>query len=222
VLLANLIALFGIRIPQVREKRRDFEERISLRIMETMLSSRDLYKSEMQRINEHRKEEGNEPLEVMNYEKMKRTFKSTEWRIEVPNELHLLREMELLDAVIPLVFDRDWILSVAPSGHQFICSDRPVSLVWTSPIPSVNYAPGFGVENSELTFPLSKGLAITGCFEAEERVVEVSPARVNQINGRTVAFSERLLYSEGNDFSFSDTDGRTKDIQHIVEHTVDP
>lgn len=216
ILLANLIGLFGIRLPQMREKVRDFEERIHLRIIEQLLSSREFYEAEMHRLNRAREEQGLDPLNVLEYDQMKLAFESAEWELEVPRERHFVREMELLDVILPYIIERTWTLSIAPENHQFICSDRPVSLVWTSPVPQVAYAPGFGIKNSELTFPLSKRLALIGTFEGEEQVTQVSQARVNEINGRTVHYAERFLYSGSRDFRFLDTDGTVRNVQDVI------
>ncbi len=213
--LMNLVAVFGIRGPRFRENIRRADEHVHSIILDYLRSDKDLFESIRDKMNAAR-EPSDEPLEDLSFEDFKEFVGTHDLKLEVPTTRHVFDEIDLLDTIVPLVHARKWTLMIAPDECEFITCDRPVALNWLPPYPRVYHSPGFGTENSELTFPLAKELALYGVFDGTNSVKNVDEETVNAINDRTVAFSTRFLYSASDEFSFSDASGRLRSVKSII------
>ena len=67
--------------------------------------------------------------------------------------------------------------------------------------------PGFMEEDSEVTIPLSKQLALYGRFDSKERTEEATGRIVGEINTRTASAAKRFIYSPEEDFVCRGIDG---------------
>ena len=118
---------------------------------------------------------------------------------------------------------REWTLFYISQGEtRFICSDRPISCQWDADMPPGMRTPGFMEEDSEITMPLSKKLALYGRFDGEERTVEATPRIVGEINTRTSSAAKRFIYSPEDDFVCRGIDGHLDWAADILLDPPDP
>lgn len=121
----------------------------------------------------------------------------------VPAKENLIgQEWQLWAAILPLLEQRQWTLMIAPPGSRgFVTSDRPYALRWSDPaLREGFYPPGLGCDDTNLTFPLSRDLALVGRFDASRETVEIDERMVASINLMTFSSAMTQLYADG-DFS---------------------
>jgi len=104
-----------------------------------------------------------------------------------------VQQMVLMAAnLAPILSLRSWQLRIADSAApDFICSDSPVSLNWTTST-SGPYPPGFGLKNTVVRIPLHKRMAMVGLFDAEATQQMAGRNEVAQINSATGMHASQL------------------------------
>lgn len=168
----NLMALLAVRSPQMRENMRDFQERLMKMTMGVVLAKKERWEAQIQRM----RVAGQAPEDQLSYEQVKRFHNEDQYTIEVPRELHIGAEFKVFDPVLRTLIARKWRLYYASEaqGH-FVTSDHPVVLTWNHPEsvpPMVRDSPGFGMQDTEVVFPLTSECFLLGRFEGMEDGVE--------------------------------------------------
>jgi hypothetical protein len=198
IYLLNLIGLAAIRNPDHRETYRDFHERLATSIMSLATSTPEIWESQMRGA----KKAGYVPVDAdTDYERMKDFISRGEYTVELPTERHMIAEMEGLDAILPHLVKRKWMLVKAPQDSPgFVTSDRPVCLIWSEkkrrPI-------GFGLKGTEVVFPVSNRLVVMGAFELEDSDITINERQVAELNGLFVAYSRRQVYARDLNFLYT-------------------
>lgn len=105
--------------------------------------------------------------------------------------------LEMHQALFPVIAARTWSLFEA-TDDEFIASDNPVSLVATSPAAGPFF--GFGVRDTEITFPISKRHALVGSFHDEGVISPIERKLVGLLNKRTLDSAQRFVYSAGEQY----------------------
>jgi len=182
----NLMALMVVRSPQQRENRRDFQARVSERVLDLLLESKERW-------------EGSIPTgsgdgaaaRKVTYEEAKEFHERKQYTIEVPTVRHIQDEAELVSAVLPFLARRKWTVLVGtPQSGHFITTDNPVTLDWNDPTkvpPMYRYSPGFGMNDTTVHFAISKKVAIFGTFDGQDRALIAAPEIVSLFNTHLLA-----------------------------------
>lgn len=205
--LMTFVALMASRTPRVRNVFAKPMVDMMERMGEMMVSTREHWEQTV----EDAKRNGVELKGDLSYEKMKDFIENKRYTIEPSQGYHILTLFETMKTICPLLHERNWALLVAREGTgEFICSDDPIGLVWTVKDVPALYGPGFGVGGTELTLPLTKGIAVCGKFEdyASNRM-EVGTGTIAAVNSRT-AMGSRCLYSASENFHWIDTADQVK------------
>jgi hypothetical protein len=198
----NLIAVLAVRHPGQRENYRHFHERISKSIMSGLVSSRRMWESTIRKASVAGYIS---PDADTDYERMKDYVLEGNYRIHLPNEMHMKAELAGVDAILPYLGGRGWMLvNTPPRSGGFVTSDRPVSLIWSEP----RRGPiGFGLRGTEVIFPLSNRLALMGAFDIEDEVNTATEEFVAEINGLTISQSRRQVYARDRNFLYTSQQG---------------
>lgn len=204
-LVLNLAALLAVKNPRQRENTRDFAERLSKKMMQMVLSKKEIWESHVRRM----KEDGvwDDSKEV-SYEDMRKFVREDEYTISMATEAHLSAELKAFDAVLPYFIDRQWTSIVAPPKTSgFITCDHPVTLFWTDGNRQGNFPPpGHSLKNTTVVFPVSSRLAILGQFEKmPEFSFQATAEQVASINNATILNADRQIYARDNDFDYMST-----------------
>jgi hypothetical protein len=200
-LLLNLIGLLHIRNPRLRERFRGFRERLAKRVLDVALSSPQMWDSQVKKA----KEAGFMPADAdTDYDKLKTGYNPDYYKIEVPNVENIRTEMETFDHILPLLFERKWVLAKAPEGSAgFITSDHPVCLMWSEPNPArANRGPGLKHKGTEILFPISPSLAVIGAYELENAEADLTEEEVAASNGTIAVFAQRQVYAPTMNFQY--------------------
>jgi len=207
-LILNLVALLAIRSPERREHMRQFHEQIAERVMGLILHSKDRWESQMAKL----KEDDPTYNRSVTYEQAKEFFESKQYTMQVAREHHIHMEMNLIDAILPYLVDRNWRLLVAGENTgPFITTDRPVSLTWKDPEnipPFYRSSPGYGLMGTQVYFPVSQELALVGEFDGSEGVHGASEELVAVMNSTMLFNMNKQVYSPKLDFKFYGKDNQ--------------
>jgi len=207
-ILLNLIALIAVRSPERREHMRKFQAQIAERIMGMTLDSKDRWESQVSKLENDSNQANN-----VSYEDAKEFFDSKEYTIDVAREHHIRMEMIQIDAILPCLFNRKWLLVVAnDETGPSITTDRPMNLSWKEPdkIPPFYRAnPGFGLMDTEVYFPISQELALIGEFDGEDKTIEANEGLVAVLNSKMLFNLNCQIYAPKFDFKFF---GKNNDI----------
>lgn len=216
ILVFNLMALLAVRNPRRRESTRKFHEDVAKKIMELTVATKERYESSLA---------GAKEAGVLNsggdvtYEQARNFVERREFKVDVPTTRHVALEMQSIDTVLPLLVERKWILLIAPTNSGgFVTTDHPVVLQWAdAKDKGAFYSPGFGVRGTEVIFPISHNLALSGTFEGQEGVIEATTEIVAATNGIVIAHGHRQVYARDDKFRYMITLGhlrRGSDVLH--------
>jgi Protein of unknown function (DUF4238) len=88
-----------------------------------------------------------------------------------------------------------WMLFSASGNCRFVTGDAPVAYVDPTLRPQERRPVGLMHQNVELTFPLSKDMAILAHWtKAEDQFERVSNSTVKAINMRTIQNADRFVF----------------------------
>jgi len=210
-IILNFMGLLAIRNPHFREVMRRFVDDVTSRIMDLTLATKERWEGQVAQM-----EKDGVDISGVSYEDMKRFVEEKKYHLTVATDFHIHQELKGLDAILPHLFNRTWLLVEATvEGGPFITSDHPVSLRWKHPEevpPFYRNSPGFGMRDTQVIFPLSKNLVLIGEFENEEdgsdiTAVTASPELVASINRMLIAGSRGQIYAPSFNFKFDGRDG---------------
>ena len=202
VTLSHFVVLLHVHNPQFRNNIADFETRVIKQILRCLTANRERYESQMQRVRPADEQ-------TPKYESVKHFVEEESFDIQYGHGHHLKYELESIDNVVSLLSQRKWSLFVAEEGaSDFVCSDRPVALISTEDPPKnpdhpYNIGlPGLGMENSELTMPLNRRMALFSTFEIPSYIRTVDEKVIGNVNIRTMLSATRQIYCSNLNFKF--------------------
>jgi hypothetical protein len=201
--LLNFICMLALRNPRQRESIRDFHERVSFQMLELTLATKERWESQVQRAKAAGHMEG---VADVPYETLKEQFKPGNFRLTLPNERHLQLELQTFDKALPYLFDRHWVLLIAPeSSGGFVTSDHPFIIRWTKPeLANGIYGAGIGMKSTEIFLPIAPRLAVIGSYELDQdgTLPLWDDRQVAAYNGLTALYASRQVYSRDLHFRY--------------------
>ena len=185
--ILNLLCLIVLRNPRSRRKTNRFRQAVSEHFAHLLVSNEQLWEHQLKKL-------GIEGTTVT-FEEMKQSIEGGEYQIEFTPADSPAVELRAFDELLPIFGKRYWSLLIAPaSGPHFICSDYPIALTWKK---SVRHGPiGYGVENTEIFFPLGPKTGFYGVYEDPlPTVVEIEDKHVAMMNSRIKERTDRQVFS---------------------------
>lgn len=138
------------------------------------------------------------------------------WDVKVKPEFSLAMMGLALD-LVPIFNSMKWMFLIATDDYKFVTSDNP--LFYFDPTHNPTFLRGVGLlnKNVELTFPISKDLALLGTWENLEGYVQINNNRVKAINRRTVVSAKRFVFSSQKSDGFNNLVQKYKDVAPRME-----
>lgn len=220
-LILNLIALFSVRNPRMRENVRRFHEQVAKQIMSLTVATKERYEASVASAIRS----GDVPPNAdVSYESVREFVESERYAITVPTTRHVETELQLVETVLPLLGDRSWLLLRAAVGSGgFVTSDHPVSLYWTgSRNRGAFYPPGFGLMDTEVLFPLSHELAMVRTFDGPHGIRDATAEHVALANGVTIRYGQRQIYARDDRFRYAFSEGDMQRGADLLRDFPDP
>lgn len=200
MIILNLMALLIIRNPRMRDNLSDFMSRLYKMTGEVMVSRKEIWESTKRQMQEA----GHPVREGVTYEQMRDFIKGGEYEIVTNRLVHIRLELETLEKIIHILFERKWRLSVLPDAvMDLVTCDHPVCLVSTIKRPEgLMGTLGYGLKNTAVVFPLTRRLALWGTFEGQEEVKECDALQAALYNSHVLRNAERQIYFYDQNFEF--------------------
>lgn len=201
--ILSLISLFSVRNPAQRENRRKGEEEVMNLITKISLESKDRWEALSKRNLDN--------SQMLSYEQAKIIQQTSTFKLEVPNEQNIHKELLSSQQILKTLVKRKWTLIEATidSGF-FITSDNPVSLSWIDPekIPLFyRNSPGFAGLNTTVYFPISKRLALIGEYSGRDGHLKVDKKTVATLNTFMLKNTQKQVYCYSLMFDYLWSDG---------------
>ncbi|MDB5100890.1 MAG: hypothetical protein JWM80_5311 [Cyanobacteria bacterium RYN_339] len=213
VVLVNFIALMALRVPSQRNILADFKKRTSVMLMQTMVSTPEVW----ERVKARAHADGVNVGDV-SYERMRDfAMDTSRYTIELSREALIQTIFGPLDKIIPLLLERRWSIAIAAAGAgAFVCCDTPVARHWTID-DHPPFVPGFGLKHSHIVFPLDRRTALLGTWDGDEEVFEADRVQVATINSHILASADRFVIYSDEDYSWYTKDGRIAGPSELIE-----
>jgi len=215
--LITMVALMAFRTPHFREIYDKPLKRMGKIISKMMLSNENQWKE----IQEGMKKNGYAVGKEIDYEKMKNFVESNNYEIEVNKDFsrgfHIQILLKIVEEIMPSLMLRKWSLAfIRNKSDEFICSDSPVSLIWSKSTPGFE-PPGFEMKNTEVIVPLTKNIVLLGRFEVEADRLWASKKQVASINTLSIIFAQRFIYSSSENINWLNKDGDIGNKDDILD-----
>lgn len=216
-LVLNLIALLAVRNPGMRENVRHGHEQVMKRVMDLTLATKERYESSFARAA---RAGALDAEDILPYERMREFVDRGEYTISVSTTHHVGQELKLVDAILPLLGQRKWLLARALLGTGgFVTSDHPVILQWADrPMTGKLGGPGFALRGTEVLFTVSHDLALIGTFEGPDGVVDADEKQVALMNGVILGNWQRQVYARDDRFRYRMRDGELRRGADALRH----
>ena len=134
------------------------------------------------------------------YEEYREYITGENFKVETHQNHLLLELLKMGGEITDLLFKRNWTVVAAADGAEFVSSDNPVGLTW---IQNTGFqSPGFGLPGTQVTFPLSKKVALIGIYENGPAIGELPLEGVAAFNNCAISGATRCIYSAAEDFSW--------------------
>jgi len=216
--LINYIALLCERTPIRREVFTKPMEEIARIMAEMMVATPERFESIKQRMIA----DGVDIDENISFEELRKFVLEGNYTIAFDNNTHVNNLLTAMDVIIPPLGDRNWTVAyLSPEVGDFICSDNPVSLHWTTKKErGIWSSPGHGLIETEVSIPLSSRIMLLGRFEEMPKKIVISSKRnLAILNSYTGMYSDRFIYSREKDFIWLKRDnsiGNVADFKRLI------
>jgi hypothetical protein len=197
--LMNLICALAIRNPRQRKTINEFVAEVAQRMLEVGLETEKRWQSEVAQMKAAGRWDENSKV---SYEDIKSMITERRHTIEVAKEFNIAMEIEQHKPLLEHLGKRKWQMLVANKGSGgFVTTDVPVCLRWSDGQDHGMFSPGFGVNGTEVIFPISTNLALIGSFEGDESVADADIFTAGNINTIVIGNAHKQVYAH--DYSFN-------------------
>jgi hypothetical protein len=140
------------------------------------------------------------------FEGHKQFIEENKDRLKPHQNFHLDMELDQLTQMYPYFDARRWrILKAGENTGGFVTTDHPVCV--HRPADGINYgqqfAPGLGLGDIDILFPLSSKVALIGRFEGEEDVINVDKHSVASFNATVMGYAMKQIYAANDQYYYA-------------------
>ncbi|MDR3607609.1 MAG: DUF4238 domain-containing protein [Oligoflexia bacterium] len=203
--LMSFIGLQAVRTPWHREWHGEFMRDIAKKMIQISCASKERFEQMYERL----RESDSDIPEGVSYDDMRAFVDGERYRIEIDQTFQIDAMLKMASTITDLLIPRNWTIVFSNCDTNFVTSDNPVGLAWHSDVPGP-YSPGFGLKNTEVTFPLNKRVALVGMFEPMPAIAQMSEAAVASLNNHAIRRATRHIYSATEDFAWYSSENRVE------------
>ncbi|MGT2440884.1 DUF4238 domain-containing protein [Bradyrhizobium betae] len=201
--IINLVTLLAVRNPRTREGIQQIETDLLRAILVEPFKDPKRWDAVVEQMKAAELWPEGEPTD---FDGFKKYVEDNKDKLHAHKNMTLEMELEALSRIYPFFDARRWRILKAKEGTGgFVTTDHPVCV--HKPGAPVNYgqlyAPGFGMADRDIVFPLSFKVCLIGRLDGEEDVMEVDLHNVASVNATVMGFALKQIYSLDDQFYYT-------------------
>jgi hypothetical protein len=132
-------------------------------------------------------------------------------KVKAHQNFSLEMELEALERMYWYFDTRKWRIVKAKEGSGgFVTTDHPVCIHRPGgPNYGQQFAPGRGLSDRDVLFPLSSNVALIGQLEGEEDVSELDEEGVADFNATVMGYAMKQIYAADDQYQYSRPQGKS-------------
>lgn len=212
-LLIDFMALMAVRSPGYAEILKGLWTWAYEGLTEYLLSSEDSWRNAVFAAKARRTDlriELDENSIKESYAASKKMYEEKAYSLKWRTGSHLGYMMSSWEKIADLLEQRKWLLVVSNKEiGEFICTDRPVALMFTDDKVRRGMSPGFGLPNTRVFFPLNRRMVLIGRYDFARNGTESATTELVAIaNSVQLNYRRKFVYSSRKDFVLLDHTGK--------------
>jgi hypothetical protein len=198
----NLITLLVVRNPRKRENIDLLMGDLLQLMLDMSLESKERWEGQVAQMKKY----GTWPKDAAaDYEEYKKFANENKGALLVSKQFQIELELEHLARMYPYFDARRWrVLKAKDNTGGFVTTDHPVCLRRANELDRGEiFAPGYGMTNTEILFPLSSKIALIGRFDGEEDVIEAGLHGVASFNSTVIGYAMKQIYAANDQYYYT-------------------
>lgn len=205
--IVNLVTLLAVRNPRTRTEMKA----IYTDIFRAMIAMPFEDPARWDAVVEQLKELGRWPEGApIDFEGHKKFVEENINQLKPHQNFNIEMELAALEQMYYYFNARKWRIVKAKSGSGgFVTTDHPVCIHRPGATNYGNqYAPGLGLSDRDVLFPLSSQIALIGQLEGEEDVIELDEKGVADFNAAVMGYAMKQIYAGDKHYCYSRPRGK--------------
>jgi Protein of unknown function (DUF4238) len=198
----NLVTLLAVRNPRTRSDM----EKMYTELLQAMVAMPFENPARWDAVVKQLKAIGQWPDGApVDFEGHKKFVEENKHKLKPHQNLTLEIELAAIEKMYPYFDARKWrILEAKDDSGGFVTTDHPVCIHRPGGLNyGQQFAPGLGLSDRDILFPLSSRIALVGRLEGDEGVMEVDRDGVARFNATVMGYAMKQVYAANDQFYYT-------------------